>query len=152
MATPLAEGTISVYKYRNSVGGFLLYLSLSLCSYTLAKPSSFYISYRYNLYGLLSAVAVRFFRCKGRLPRLIRRLEVHSLQILPFCERVIGRENRRMKPCRQSCTASVKSRNGSGREKNRKKGKKQMFHIKDKRWTRKTVKQANAQNGRLKKS
>ena len=41
-----------------------------------------------------------------------------------------------MKPCRQSCTASVKSRNGSGREKNRKKGKKQMFHIKDKRWTR----------------
>ena len=31
-------------------------------------------------------------------------------------------------------------------------GKKQMFHIKDKRWTRKTVKQANAQNGRLKKS
>ena len=26
-----------------------------------------------------------------------------------------------------------------------------MFHIKDKRWTRKTVKQANAQNGRLKK-
>ena len=152
MATPLAEGTISVYKYRNSVVGFLLYLSLSLCSYTLAKPSSFYISYRYNLYGLLSAVAVRFFRCKGRLPRLIRRLEVHFLQILPFCERVIGRENRRMKPCRQSCTASVKSRNGSGREKNRKKGKKQMFHIKDKRWTRKTVKQANAQNGRLKKS
>ena len=83
MATPLAEGTISVYKYRNSVVGFLLYLSLSLCSYTLAKPSSFYISYRYNLYGLLSAVAVRFFRCKGRLPRLIRRLEVHFLQILP---------------------------------------------------------------------
>ena len=83
MATPLAEGTISVYKYRNSVGGFLLYLSLSLCSYTLAKPSSLYISYRYNLYGLLSAIAVRFFRCKGRLPRLIRRLEVHFLQILP---------------------------------------------------------------------
>ena len=83
MATPLAEGTISVYKYRNSVGGFLLYLSLSLCSYTLAKPSSLYISYRYNLYGLLSAVTVRFFRCKGRLPRLIRRLEVHFLQILP---------------------------------------------------------------------
>ena len=102
--------------------------------------------------GFLSAIAVRFSSCKGRLPRLIRRLEVHSLQILPFCERVIGRENRRMKPCRQSCTASVKSRNGSGREKNRKKGKKQMFHIKDKRWTRKTVKQANAQNGRLKKS
>ena len=83
MATPLAEGTISVYKYRNSVVGFLLYLSLSLCSYTLAKPSSLYISYRYNLYGLLSAIAVRFFRCKGRLPRLIRRLEVHFLQILP---------------------------------------------------------------------
>ena len=152
MATPLAEGTISVYKYRNSVVGFLLYLSLSLCSYTLAKPSSFYISYRYNLYGLLSAVAVRFFRCKGRLPHLIRRFEVHSRQILPFYERVIDRENRRMKPCWQSCSASEKSRNGSGREKNRKKGKKQMFHIKDKRWTRKTVKQANAQNGRLKKS
>ena len=108
MATPLAEGTISVYKYRNSVVGFLLYLSLSLCSYTLAKPSSLYISYRYNLYGLLSAVAVRFFRCKGRLPRLIRRLEVHFLQILPFCERVIGRKSRRMKLYRQPCTASVK--------------------------------------------
>ena len=92
MATPLAEGTISVYKYRNSVVGFLLYLSLSLCSYTLAKPSSFYISYRYNLYGLLSAVAVRFFRCKGRLPRLIRRLEVHFLQILPSRARVIWQE------------------------------------------------------------
>lgn len=65
--------------------------------------------------------------CKGRLPRLIRRLEVHSLQILPFCERVIGRENRRMKPCRQSCTASVKSRNGSGREKNRKRVKNRCF-------------------------
>ena len=64
MATPLAEGTISVYKYGTSV-------------------AAFYISYRYNLYGLLSAVAVRFFRCKGRLPRLIRRLEVHFLQILP---------------------------------------------------------------------
>ena len=123
MATPLAEGTISVYKYRNSVVGFLLYLSLSLCSYTLAKPSSFYISYRYNLYGLLSAVAVRFFRCKGRLPRLIRRLEVHSPQILPFHESVIGRETHRMKPCRQPCSASVKSRNGSGRERNRKEGK-----------------------------
>lgn len=63
-------------------------------------------------------------RCKGRLPCLIRRLEVHSPQILPFHESVIGRETRRMKPCRQPCSASVKSRNGSDREKNRKKGKK----------------------------
>lgn len=47
----------------------------------------------YNLYGLLSAVAVRFFRCKGRLPRLIRRLEVYFLQILPFDESVIGRKS-----------------------------------------------------------
>ena len=70
-------------NYRNSVGGFLLYLSLFLCSYTWAKPSSLYINYMYNLYGLLSAVTVRFFRCKGRLPRLIRRLEVYFLQILP---------------------------------------------------------------------
>lgn len=74
--------------------------------------------------GLLSAGVVRFARCKGRLPCLIRRLEVHSPQILPFHESVIGRETRRMKPCRQPCSASVKSRNGSDREKNRKKGKK----------------------------
>nr|DAY78137.1 MAG TPA: hypothetical protein [Caudoviricetes sp.] len=33
---------------------------------------------------------------KGWLPRSIRRFEVHSRQILPFCESVIGRENRRM--------------------------------------------------------
>ena len=63
---PFAEdvviSTIPVYKYRNSVGGFLLYLSLSLCSYTLAKPFSFYISYRYNFYGLLSAITVRFYQ------------------------------------------------------------------------------------------
>ena len=88
--------------------------------------------------------------------RLAGRAGYGGLKCIPckffLLRSVIGRENRRMKPCRQSCTASVKSRNGSGREKNRKKGKKQMFHIKDKRWTRKTVKQANAQNGRLKKS
>lgn len=141
------KSTIPVFmSCLNCVGSFLLYLNL----YILPKPSSFY---RYNCRGSSSVhTALGFIRCKGLLSRLILRLEVHSLQILPFCERVIGRENRRMKPCRQSCTASVKSRNGSGREKNRKKGKKQMFHIKDKRWTRKTVKQANAQNGRLKKS
>ena len=128
---------------------FLLHFLLHLYP---ARPYPLLPSYFPDRSRLFSAVAVRFSNCKGRLPRLIRRLEVHSLQILPFCERVIGRENRCMKPCRQSCTASVKSRNGSSREKNRKKGKKQMFHIKDKRWTRKTVKQANAQNGRLKKS
>lgn len=61
---------------------------------------------------------------QSRLPCLIRRLEVHSPQILPFYEKVIGRETRRMKPCWQPCSASVKSRNGSDREKNRKKGKK----------------------------
>ena len=49
---------------------------------------------------------------------------MHSPQILPFHESVIGRETHRMKPCRQPCSASVKSRNGSDREKNRKKGKK----------------------------
>ena len=128
---------------------FLLHFLLHLYP---ARPYPLLPSYFPDRSRLFSAVAVRFSNCKGRLPRLIRRLEVNSLQTLPFCERVIGRENRCMKPCRQSCTASVKSRNGSSREKNRKKGKKQMFHIKDKRWTRKTVKQANAQNGRLKKS
>ena len=128
---------------------FLLHFLLHLYP---ARPYPLLPSYFPDRSRLFSADAVRISNCKGRLPRLIRRLEVHSLQILPFCERVIGRENRCMKPCRQSCTASVKSRNGSSREKNRKKGKKQMFHIKDKRWTRKTVKQANAQNGRLKKS
>ena len=105
---------------------FLLHFLLHLYP---ARPYPLLPSYFPDRSRLFSAVAVRFSNCKGRLPRLIRRLEVHSLQILPFCERVIGRENRCMKPCRQSCTASVKSRNGSSREKNRKKGKKQMFHI-----------------------
>ena len=107
---------------------FLLHFLLHLYP---ARPYPLLPSYFPDRSRLFSAVAVRFSNCKGRLPRLIRRLEVHSLQILPFCERVIGRENRCMKPCRQSCTASVKSRNGSSREKNRKKGKKQMFHIKE---------------------
>lgn len=65
-----------------------------------------------------------FIRCKGPLSRLIRRLEVHFLQILPFYERVIGRKSRRMKLYRQPCTASVKPQSGSGRERNRKEGKK----------------------------
>lgn len=89
-----------------------------------AKPYSLFTIILPVCSGLLSAGIVRFSRCKGRLPCLIRQLEVHSPQILPFHERVIGRETRRMKPCRQSCSASVKSRNGSDREKNRKKGKK----------------------------
>ena len=99
---------------------FLFHFSPAFISGKAVPP--FLPSYLPACSGFLSAIAVRFFRCKGRLPRLIRRLEVHFLQILPFCERVIGRENRRMKPCRQSCTASVKSRNGSGREKKPKKG------------------------------
>ena len=37
--------------------------------------------------------------------------------------RVIGKKSRRIKLYRQPCTASIKSRNGSGRERNRKKGK-----------------------------
>ena len=89
-----------------------------------AKPYSLFTIILPVCSGLLSAGIVRFSRCKGRLPCLIRQLEVHSPQILPFHERVIGRETRRMKPCRQSCSASVKSRNGSDREKTRKKGKK----------------------------
>jgi len=59
-----------------------------------------------------------------RILTLIRRLEVYFLQILPFCERVIGRKSRRMKLYRQPCTASVKPQSGSGRERNRKEGKK----------------------------
>lgn len=70
-----------------------------------------------------------FIRCKGPLSRLIRRLEVHFLQILPFYERVIGRKSRRMKLYRQPCTASVKPQSGSGRERNRKEGKKKQRKI-----------------------
>lgn len=83
MTTSSVKGTIPVCKLPQLRWRFPLYLSLFLCSYTWAKPSSLYINYMYNLYGLLSAVTVRFFRCKGRLPRLIRRLEVYFLQILP---------------------------------------------------------------------
>ena len=56
-----------------------------------------------------------FIRCKGLLSRLTRQFEVYFLQILPFCARVIGRKNRRMKLFRQPCTASIKSQSGSDR-------------------------------------
>lgn len=92
MTTSSVKGTMPVYKLRNSVGGFLLYLSFSLRFYTLAKPSSFYINYVYNLYGFLSVIVVCFFRCKGRLPRLIRRLEVYFLQILPSTKSNLARK------------------------------------------------------------
>lgn len=39
----------------------------------------------------------------------------------------IDKKSRRMKLYRQPCTASIKSRNGSGRERNRKKGKNKQF-------------------------
>lgn len=57
-----------------------------------------------------------FIRCKGLLSRLIRQLEMYSLQILPCYARVIGRESRRMKLYRQLCTASIKPQSGSGRK------------------------------------
>ena len=46
-------------------------------------------------------------------------------RILTFflLRRVIGKKSRRMKLYRQPGTASIKSRNGSGRERNRKEGK-----------------------------
>ena len=52
-------------------------------------------------WSFLLSPAIGFIRCKGRQSRLIRRFEVDFLQILPFCERVIGRKNRRMKLYRQ---------------------------------------------------
>ena len=63
----------------------------------------------FSLFRLVPAIAGGFIRCKSLLPRLIRRLEVYFLQILPFCESVIGRKSRRMKLSRQPCTASIKS-------------------------------------------
>ena len=59
---------------------FLLHFLLHLYP---ARPYPLLPSYFPDRSRLFSAVAVRFFRCKGRLPRLIRRLEVHFLQILP---------------------------------------------------------------------
>ena len=102
------KSTIPVFmSCLNCVGSFLLYLNL----YILPKPSSFY---RYNCRGSSSVhTALGFIRCKGLLSRLILRLEVHSLQILPFRERVIGRESRRMKQYRQPFTASIKFQGGS---------------------------------------
>lgn len=63
----------------------------------------------FSLSRLIPASPVGFIRCKDLLPRLIRRLEMYFLQILPFHERVIGRKSRRMKLFRQPCTASIKS-------------------------------------------
>ena len=83
MTTSSVKGTIPVCKLPQLRWRFPFYTSLFSSALILGRSSSLYINYMYNLYGLLSAVAVRFFRCKGRLPRLIRRLEVHFLQILP---------------------------------------------------------------------
>ncbi|WP_217929645.1 hypothetical protein [Bacteroides caecimuris] len=48
----------------------------------LPLPRLRFLSYRFG-----------FIRCKGRPSRLIRRLEMYFRQILPFCERVIGRKS-----------------------------------------------------------
>ena len=78
MTTSSVKGTIPVCKLPQLRWRFpFIPLSFPLLLY-LGEAN-----YMYNLYGLLSAVTVRFFRCKGRLPRLIRRLEVYFLQILP---------------------------------------------------------------------
>ena len=92
--------------------------------YRLQSLFSTTLSLSFRFPGSFLPSSVGFIRCKGLLSRLILRLEVHFLQILPFCERVIGRKSRRMKLYRQPGTASIKSRNGSGRERNRKEGKK----------------------------
>ncbi len=107
----------------NCVDSFLLYLNL----YILPKPSSFY---RYNCRGSSSVhTDLGFIRCKGLLSCLILRLEVHSLQILSFHERVIGRESRRMKLYRQPFNASIKSK-AVQTKKDRPEGKEKMFNIK----------------------
>ena len=90
---------------------FLLYrLSFLFSPISIAYSLSFlllYLSFRFP--GSFLPSPVGFIRCKGLLPRLIRRLEMYFLQILPFHERVIGRKSRRMKLFRQPCTASIKS-------------------------------------------
>ena len=83
MTTSSVKGTIPVCKLPQLRWRFPLYSLFPSRSYTWAKPSSLYINYMYNLYGLLSAVTVRFFRCKGRLPRFDPGAEVYFLQILP---------------------------------------------------------------------
>ena len=118
------KSTIPVFmSCLNCVDSFLLYLNL----YILPKPSSFY---RYNCRGSSSVhTDLGFIRCKGLLSCLILRLEVHSLQILPFRERVIGRESRRMKLYRQPFNASIKSK-AVQTKKDRPEGKEKMFNIK----------------------
>ena len=77
--------------------------------YRLQSLFSTTLSLSFRFPGSFLPSSVGFIRCKGRLPRLIRRLEMYFLQILPFHERVIGRKSRRMKLFRQPCAASIKS-------------------------------------------
>lgn len=97
-----------------------------------------FISESYSLFtvnsldysGLPRCHRFGFIRCKGRLPRLMRRFEVHSLQILPSCKRVIGRENHRIKFHRQPCAASINPKTVQAEKGNRKEGKTDVSHIK----------------------
>ena len=121
MTTSSVKGTIPVCKLPQLRWRFPFIPLSFLCSYTWAKPSSLYINYMYNLYGLLSAVTVRFSDAKVAAA-LDPGAEVYFLQILPSTK-----SNWQEKPSyelyRQPGTASIKSRNGSGRERNRKEGK-----------------------------
>ena len=99
---------------------FTCFLSFYIILLTVCKPAMIFFLFYLHLLPLSRIHSCRhlfgFIRCKGLLSRLIRRLEVHFLQILPFCARVIGRKSRRMKLFRQPCTASIKPQSGSGRK------------------------------------
>ena len=69
MTTSSVKGTIPVCKLPQLRWRFPFYTSLFPLLLYLGEALFPYINYMYNLYGLLSAVTVRFFRCKGRLPR-----------------------------------------------------------------------------------
>ena len=75
---------------------------LSVIFFFYSSIEHFFYNSSFTAFRLHSRrTGLGFIRCKGLLSRLILRLEVHFLQILPFCERVIGRKSRRMKLYRQ---------------------------------------------------
>ena len=99
----LSSGTIPIYKLPQLRWRFpFIPLSFPLLLYFGEALFLLYELWYINRYGLLSAVAVRFFRCKGRLLRLIRRLEVYFLQILPSTK-----SNWQEKPSYEAVPAAV---------------------------------------------
>ena len=122
MATPLAEGTISFINTATPLAASF-YTSLFPSALILWRSPLPFISV-IDITSTVSSLPSPsgFSDAKVGCRAWSGGLKCISCKFF-LLRRVIGKKSRRIKLYRQPCTASIKSRNGSGRERNRKKGK-----------------------------